>query len=92
MSPFLLRSIIAISAIFTYAWVPVSAQVTGTDFSELKRLASIVKPTAEELRWQEIPWELDLAGALEKARAEKRPIFFWAAGGRKRDGLPLERC
>ena len=92
MSPFLLRSMIAIGAIVTFGQMPISAQLSGTDLSELKRLASVVKPTAEELRWQEIPWELDLAGALEKARAEKRPIFFWAAGGRKRDGLPLERC
>lgn len=52
----------------------------------------LIKPTAEELRWQEIPWEPDPATALKLAKQEQRPIFFWAAGGRKRDGLPLERC
>ena len=27
-----------------------------------------------------------------KAKAENRPLFVWLAGGRDRDGTPLERC
>ena len=57
-----------------------------------QRLVAVVKPTPAELRWQQIPWELDLQEAIDLARKEKRPIFFWAAGGRGRDGVPLERC
>ena len=51
-----------------------------------------VKPTQAELRWQQVPWELDLHEAIDLAKKEKRPIFLWAAGGRNRDGVPLERC
>jgi hypothetical protein len=58
----------------------------------LLRQASAFRPTAPELRWQQIPWELDLKTGMRQAREEKRPIFFWAAGGRGRDGVPLERC
>jgi hypothetical protein len=57
-----------------------------------QRLAAAVMPTPAELQWQQIPWELDLNEALQLAKKEKRPIFFWAAGGRNRDGVPLERC
>ena len=54
--------------------------------------AAKIKPTAAQMRWQQIPWELDLHDALREAKKEQRPIFFWAAGGRDRDGVPLERC
>ncbi|HLW65587.1 MAG TPA: hypothetical protein VKS79_09735 [Gemmataceae bacterium] len=57
-----------------------------------QRLITAVKPTPAELRWQQVPWELDLQEAIVAARKEKRPIFLWAAGGRNRDGVPLERC
>ena len=57
-----------------------------------QQLIAAVKPTQAELRWQQIPWELDLQEAIDLARKVKRPIFLWAAGGRGRDGVPLERC
>jgi hypothetical protein len=57
-----------------------------------QRLVAAVKPTPAELRWQQIPWELDLQEAMDLAKKEQRPIFLWAAGGRGRDGVPLERC
>src|SRR5262249_13655503 len=57
-----------------------------------QRLIAAVKRTPAELRWQQVPWEIDLQEAIDMARKEKRPIFFWAAGGRNRDGVPLERC
>jgi len=66
------------------------------DYSHLdlsaQRLVAAVKPTPAELRWQQIPWEIDLQEAMDLAKKEKRPIFLWAAGGRGRDGVPLERC
>jgi hypothetical protein len=57
-----------------------------------QRLIAAVKPTPAELRWQQVPWEIHLQEAIDAARKEKRPIFLWAAGGRNRDGVPLERC
>ena len=49
--------------------------------------AAVIKPTSAELTWQRIPWVLDLLEAQQTARAERRPIFFWATGDD-----PLERC
>jgi hypothetical protein len=51
------------------------------------RRASAIKPTPEELRWQQIPWVLDLAEGQRLAKAEERPIFLWVTGDD-----PLERC
>jgi hypothetical protein len=60
--------------------------------SRLERRAEAIRPPASQVRYQEIPWVLDLQQAVQTAKEEKRPIFFWAAGGRDRDGVPLERC
>ena len=68
------------------------AQKRTADEATLRRLAAVVRPTPDELRWQAIPWEIDPTAAFQAARDEGRPIFLWVAGGRKRDGLPLERC
>jgi hypothetical protein len=58
----------------------------------LERRAAALRPSANEVKWQRLPWIVDPNEAIATAKAEKRPIFFWAAGGRGRDGLPLERC
>lgn len=55
--------------------------------SELTQRASIIKPTADELRWQRIPWLTDLAAAQQVARKEGRPLLLWVTGDD-----PLERC
>ncbi len=85
-----------ICALFVLGWsLPSQLSAQANDegtYAALQREAEWIKPTTAELQWQQIPWVIDLAGALEEARKEKRPIFFWAAGGRDRDGTPLERC
>jgi len=53
----------------------------------LTRRAAVIKPVAEELRWQQIPWVLDLTEGQRLAKAEGRPIFLWVTGDD-----PLERC
>jgi hypothetical protein len=53
----------------------------------LARRAAAIKPVAEELRWQQIPWVTDLAEGLRLAKAEERPVFLWVTGDD-----PLERC
>jgi hypothetical protein len=54
--------------------------------------ANAFRPPARDLVWRQIPWHTDPALALRQAREEKRPLFVWLAGGRDRDGTPLERC
>jgi hypothetical protein len=53
----------------------------------LARRATLIKPAADELRWQQIPWLTDLAEGQKRARAEGRPILLWVTGDD-----PLERC
>jgi hypothetical protein len=55
--------------------------------ADLLRRAAVVKPTPAELKWQKIPWVIDLADGQRLARAEGRPIFLWVSGD-----APLERC
>jgi hypothetical protein len=59
---------------------------------ELLKKAAPYRPAARDLVWRQIPWFADPAAALKTARDEKRPLFVWLAGGRDRDGTPLERC
>lgn len=60
--------------------------------ADLLRTAAKYRPNAGDLRWQDIPWQTDPDAALAAARRENRPLFVWLAGGRGRDGSPLERC
>ncbi len=57
----------------------------------LERAANL-RPNRGDLRWQDIPWLTDADAALATAKREDRPLFVWLAGGRDRDGSPLERC
>jgi hypothetical protein len=47
----------------------------------------IKEPLPGELKWQEIPWMLDLKEAIRVAKAEKRPLLLWVSGDD-----PLEKC
>jgi hypothetical protein len=53
----------------------------------LAKRAAVIKPVAEELRWRQIPWVMDLTVGQRLAQAEGRPIFLWVTGDD-----PLERC
>jgi hypothetical protein len=55
--------------------------------ADLLRRATAIKPTPAELKWQKIPWVLDLAEGQRLAKAEGRPVFLWVTGD-----PPLERC
>jgi hypothetical protein len=62
------------------------------ELAELLRKAAAYRPAARDLVWRQIPWHTEAADALAQAKAESRPLFVWLAGGRGRDGSPLERC
>jgi hypothetical protein len=66
--------------------------IKSVAWEELEHRAAALRPAPDEVRWQRLPWIVDADEAIAAARSEHRPIFFWAAGGRGRDGLPLERC
>jgi hypothetical protein len=54
---------------------------------ELADRAAAIRPTAEEMRWQQIPWVDSLVEASEQAKRENRPILVWTL-----DENPFERC
>ncbi|MDB5310427.1 MAG: hypothetical protein JWO38_4629 [Gemmataceae bacterium] len=62
------------------------------ELAALLKRAAPYRPGAHDLVWRQIPWYTDRVAALKQARAETRPLFVWLAGGRDRDGSPLERC
>lgn len=57
-----------------------------TQENDLQRRVAAIKPRPEELKWQNIPWVLDLPEGQRVAQAERRPIFLWAIAD-----APLER-
>jgi hypothetical protein len=65
-----------------------SPVLSPTEFAaDLARRAEAIRPTAEETRWQRIPWVRSVIDGQKAARAEKRPIMYWHV-----DDDPLERC
>ncbi len=55
---------------------------------KLSSLQALIKPRPGEAKWMEIPWEIDVHEARQKAAAEGKPIFFLTAGGHS----PLGDC
>jgi hypothetical protein len=51
------------------------------DAGEFARLHAAIKPRPEELRWMQIPWEVDLWSARRRAVERGQPIFLWAMNG-----------
>ena len=86
-----MRRITACLLLATLPAVAVSAEPAPEVAALLDRAAPF-RPGAHDLVWRQIPWATDPAAALAQARDEHRPLFVWLAGGRDRDGTPLERC
>jgi hypothetical protein len=70
----------------------VCAEDSVSELTSMQKKAAAFRPNARDFVWREIPWHTDPTAALKQARDEKRPLFVWLAGGRDRDGTPLERC
>jgi hypothetical protein len=60
---------------------------THPTLTELTQRAKVIRPSAEELKWQRIPWLTDLGQGQRVAQGERRPILLWVTGDD-----PLERC
>lgn len=82
------------SALLALVFLPGSLHAAEPvpELAALLKKAGPIRPAARDLVWRQIPWDIDPAVALKAARDENRPLFVWLAGGRKRDGSPLERC
>jgi hypothetical protein len=71
---------------------PVRANEEAPELAALLKKSATFRPGGRDFGWREIPWNDDPTVALKEARDEKRPLLVWLAGGRDRDGTPLERC
>lgn len=91
----MVRNLLAAAWLCAIGVLPMAAEspeISDPAWQALERRAAALRPAADEVKWQQLPWIVDANEAIQIAKSEKRPIFFWAAGGRGRDGLPLERC
>jgi hypothetical protein len=54
---------------------------TPIDPAQFDKLTRLIKPTAEENKWLEIPWMTDLWEARQRAAADGKPILLWSMNG-----------
>lgn len=47
----------------------------------LDALKTLIKPRAEETKWEEIPWMVDLWDARRKAAEAGKPLMLWEMDG-----------
>jgi len=66
---------------------PAEARQSSPSAAELTRLATVIMPSAEANKWQQIPWLRDVTEGRRLAREEKRPLFLWTVFGE-----PLDEC
>ena len=57
------------------------------DSAGLRKKAGAIRPTADELRFKEIPWVIDVFEGFRLAKEEKRPVFLYMI-----TGDPLDDC
>jgi hypothetical protein len=86
------RILILLAGVFLPAPGSVRGAEPAPELVALLKKAAPYRPGERDLAWREIPWHDDPTTALQEARAETRPLLVWLAGGRDRDGTPLERC
>ena len=53
----------------------------GPKISEIESLKTLIKPRAEETKWEEIPWMVDLWEARKKAAQTGKPLMLWEMDG-----------
>lgn len=78
------RTLIA-STLLTLALLALPARAADPfDGRDIEQLRKVIKPTAEESKWLEIPWQISLWEARQLAAREGKPILLW-----EMDGNPL---
>lgn len=70
-----------------FAQAPAERRQPSPSADELTRLATVIKPSSEANKWQQIPWLRDVTQGRKLARDEKRPLFLWTVFGE-----PLDEC
>jgi hypothetical protein len=60
-----------------------SSAASGDDpkLQDLDALKTLIKPRAQEMRWEEIPWRVDLWEARKQAAEAGKPLMLWEMDG-----------
>ena len=90
-SEYPMRRIVSLLLLAFLSGIAASAEPVP-ELDALFKKAAPYRPGAHDLAWRQIPWHVDPVAALQQAKDEHRPLLVWLAGGRDRDGTPLERC
>jgi hypothetical protein len=51
---------------------------------QLTKIQTLIRPTADEDKWDRVPWQTSLWEARKQAAAQGKPILLW-----EMDGHPL---
>ncbi len=71
------------------SWAAVQAEQPGfIQPEQFTALHKLIKPQPGELRFQEVPWLLNVWDARKKAAEEGKPILVWSGAG----GAPIGVC
>lgn len=60
---------------------------SAADPAQISTLLDSMRQSGALVKWQEVPWLLDLKEGMRQSREEKRPLLLWVSGDD-----PLERC
>lgn len=74
-------------ALLTLASTVSAGEKGRVDPEQITARLDALRQSGALIRWQEVPWQLDLNEGMRQSREEKRPMFLWVAGDD-----PLERC
>jgi hypothetical protein len=64
------------------AVLPIAAEPLKPE--QLTKIQALIRPTADEDKWDRIPWQTSLWEARKQAAAQGKPILLW-----EMDGHPL---
>jgi hypothetical protein len=67
---------------------PPKGEPAAIPADQFVKLLTLIKPQPGELRFQQIPWLLDVWEARKRAAAEGKPILVWSGAG----GAPIGVC
>jgi hypothetical protein len=51
---------------------------------QFDKLLAVMKPAADEDKWMQVPWRIDLTAARQEAATAGKPLLLW-----EMDGHPL---
>jgi hypothetical protein len=54
---------------------------SSLDPEAVRTIQQYVRPRADELGWQGIPWQTSIPDAVAIAARERKPVLLWAMNG-----------